>query len=647
MIQHRQYLTPAPIQQVRIDDAFWSPKLRTFREVTIPDCFDKFASDGAMRNFDMIAQAMAGEHFGKPWYDGLIYEMIRGSADFLATQRDPVLEARLDAYIDQIAAASAKDPDGYLNTWTQMEAPDHRWGMHGGDDNWQHDLFNAGCLVEAAVHYYRATGKTSLLRTAVTLANHMCDVMGPTPKANVVPGHSLPELAFVELYCLFREQPELKAQMPVPVEEAHYLHLVEFWLETRGRHDGRTGAQSGFGSYAQDHQPLLEQQTIEGHAVRATLLCAGLVAAAMENGRADYLATAHRLWENIVSRRLYLTGGIGSVGAYEGFGPDYELPNTGYLETCAAITAAFFHQLMGQVTANARYVDELERALYNGILSGVSLDGAHYFYTNPLEAGPDHARWDWNDCPCCPPMFVKAMGALPGMIYSQGADALYVNLFIGSQAHLRIGQQPVKVRQQTRYPWNGEVTLTITPERSAEFTLNVRIPGWCEDARLAVNGGEVSIRMENGYAVLARMWQPGDTVTLHLPMPVRRMKAHPKVTVNAGCVALMRGPLVYCLESLDQPAPLQNLALSSAAEITAEYHPDLLGGITVLTGSAQVMAAAPWSHVLYLPTEGVTDRMPASFTAIPFYANSNRVPSSLRVWLAETAEYDAIVHNIQ
>lgn len=642
MIQHRHYLTPAPIQQVQIDDAFWSPKLRSVREVTIPDCFDKFERDGAMRNFDAIAQGAGGEHNGKPWHDGLIYEMIRGSADFLAARRDAVLEARLDAYIERIAAAAAQDPDGYLNTWTQLKAPDHRWGMHGGDDNWQHDVFNAGCLVEAAVHYYRATGKTLLLRTAVTLANYMCDVMGPAPKANVVPGHSLPELAFMELYRLFREQPELKAQMPVPVEESHYLRLVEFWLETRGRHDGRTGTRLDFGSYAQDHQPLLEQQTIEGHAVRATLLCAGLVAAAMENGRADYLAAAHRLWANMVFRRMYLTGGIGSVGAHEGFGPDYELPNTGYLETCAAVTAVFLHQFMGQATENAMYVDELERVLYNGVLCGVSLDGAHYFYTNPLEAGPDHARWEWHECPCCPPMFVKAMGALPGMIYSQGADALYVNLFVGSQACLRIGRQMVAIQQHTRYPWEGEVTLTITPEQAAEFTCCVRIPGWAEDARLAVNGEDVDMRIANGYAALARVWQSGDTVTLHLPMPVRRMKAHPQVTVNAGCVALMRGPLVYCLESLDQPAPLPNLALSPAAEIAAEYRPGLLGGITVLTGTAQAIAAAPWSHALYLPTGRMTDRMPVSCMAVPFYANANRGPASLRVWLPETLEHDAV-----
>jgi len=631
------HLTPVPIQQVQIDDAFWSPKLRTYREVTIPDCLEKFARDGALRNFDAVAQGGPGEHYGEPWYDGLIYEMIGGSADFLAAQCDPELERRLDGYIDRIAAAAARDPDGYLNTWTQLKEPEHRWGMHGGDDNWQHDVFNAGCLVEAAVHYYRATGKTVLLRTAVTLANHMCDVMGPAPRANVVPGHALPEAAFVELYCLFRDEPALKPRMPVPVEESRYLRLVEFWLETRGRYDGRTGAKPDFGSYAQDHRPLLEQETMEGHAVRATLLCTGLVAAARENGRADYLAAARRLWENMVFRRMYVTGGVGAVASYEGFGPDYELPNTGYLETCAAITAAFFHQQMGLALADARYVDELERALYNGILSGVSLEGKHYFYTNPLEAGPDHARWDWCQCPCCPPMFVKAMGALPGLIYSQGEDALYVNLFIGSRAHLHLGSQRVEVRQSTRYPWDGAVTLTVTPEQPTEFTLYVRIPGWCDGARLAVNGEGASLRREQGYAALARVWQPGDTVTLSLPMPVRRMKAHPKVAAATGCVALMRGPLVYCLESLDQAAPLPDLTLVPGAEIAAVSRPDLLSGITVLTGPALARHAMAWAHALYLPADQLPKPQPVDFLAIPFYTNTHRGPASLRVWLPEAS----------
>lgn len=401
-------LTPVPIPQVIIQDDFWSPKLKVWREVTIPDCLTKFENDrgGAINNFDRIRDGKTGGHAGPEWYDGLIYEMIRGSADFLAAGRDAVLEKRLDGYIERIVAAAAKDPNGYLNTWTQLMAPQKRWGLNGGNDVFQHDVYNAGAMIEAAVHYYRATGKTRLLQVATKLANHMADVMGPPPKKNVVPGHSLSEEALVKLYLLFRDKPELKSQMPVPVDEQRFLELAEFWIENRGNHQGR----QSYGTYAQDHKPVLQQETIEGHAVRATLLCTGLTATAVVNGREDYFTAARRLWKNMVERRMYVIGGLGAIAGHEGFGPDYVLPNNGYLETCAAIGAGFFHHNMNLAFADARYADELERVLYNGILSGVSLKGDTYFYENPLEAGKDRKRWAWHGCPCCPPMFLKIMG---------------------------------------------------------------------------------------------------------------------------------------------------------------------------------------------------------------------------------------------
>ena len=285
-------------------------------------------------------------------------------------------------------------------------APQKRWGLNGGNDVFQHDVYNAGAMIEAAVHYYRATGKTRLLQVATKLANHMADVMGPPPKKNVVPGHSLSEEALVKLYLLFRDKPELKSQMPVPVDEQRFLELAEFWIENRGNHQGR----QSYGTYAQDHKPVLQQETIEGHAVRATLLCTGLTATAVVNGREDYFTAARRLWKNMVERRMYVIGGLGAIAGHEGFGPDYVLPNNGYLETCAAIGAGFFHHNMNLAFADARYADELERVLYNGILSGVSLKGDTYFYENPLEAGKDRKRWAWHGCPCCPPMFLKIMG---------------------------------------------------------------------------------------------------------------------------------------------------------------------------------------------------------------------------------------------
>lgn len=631
----RRPLTPVPIRQVTIDDEFWAPKRDVWRRVTIPDCLAKFEKDGALANFDKIRDGAGGEHGGPPWYDGLIYEMIRGSADFLASQRDTGLEARLDATIERIAAAAARDPNGYLNTYTQLKEPTHRWGLNGGDDNWQHDVYNAGAMVEAAVHYYRATGKTRLLEVATRLANHMADVMGPPPKKNVVPGHSLGEEAMVKLYLLFTEEPSLKARMPVPVDEDRYLKLAEFWIENRGNHDGR----KSYGPYGQDHKPVLQQETIEGHAVRATLLCTGLVAAAGVNGREDYLATARRLWDNMVQRRMYVIGGLGAVAGHEGFGPDYVLPNNGYLETCAAIGAAFFHHNMSLACAEGRYANELERVLFNGILSGVSLKGDSYFYENPLEAGASRSRWAWHGCPCCPPMFLKIMGAMPGMLYATRPDGVYVNQFVASRATMEANGAKLVLRQKTRYPWDGQVRLSIEPQRPTEFAMYIRLPAWCAEPRLRVNGRNVTnIDNVRGYARLSRTWRRGDTVELSLPMPVQRIHAHPKVETDVGRVALQRGPIVYCLEAVDNDGHVRNLVVPPDARLNAEYRANLLGGVTVIRGQAIALHRVDWPDTLYLPSTAVPGAQPVEFTAIPYFANANRQPGEMRVWMPETPD---------
>ena len=633
----RHPLAPVPIQNVVIQDEFWSPKLKVWRDTTIPDCFAKFDKDGAFANFDKIRDGASGEHGGPPWYDGLIYEMIRGCADFLAAQRDPALEARLDGYIERIAAAAAKDTNGYINTYTQLKEPAHRWGLNGGNDVELHDVYNAGALVEAAVHYWRATGKTPLLKTAAKLANHMADLMGPPPKHNIVPGHSLSEEALVKLYLLFREHPELKPQMSVPVDEQRYLKLAEFWIENRGNHQGRSFGKLG-GSYAQDHKPVLEQETIEGHAVRATLLCAGLTAAGTVNGRDDYLTAARRLWENMVQRRMYVIGGLGAVAGHEGFGPDYVLPNSGYLETCAAIGAGFFHHNLSLALGDARYVDELERVLYNAVLPGVSLQGNSYFYENPLESGAKRARWAWHGCPCCPPMFLKIVGSLPGCIYAQAPNALFVNLYAGSQATVTLNGAKVALRQTTRYPWDGAVQLAVEPERDVEFALNMRLPAWCDTPALQLNGRPLeTFEKVRGYARIQRTWRAGDVVQLSLPMPVQRLKAHPKVEADIGRVALQRGPLVYCLEAADNDGRVRNLVIPPEGPLAARHRPDLLGGVTVITGQALAVHRVAWPESLYLPSSSVPGASPVEFTAIPYFANANRQPGDMMVWLAETA----------
>ncbi|MBI5383534.1 MAG: glycoside hydrolase family 127 protein [Verrucomicrobia bacterium] len=666
-------LTPLSIQQVVVEDEFWTPRLKVWRAVTVPDCFAKFEKDGALANFDKVRDGTGGEHGGPPWYDGLIYEMIRGCADFLAARRDPALESRLDGYIERIAAAAARDTDGYLNTYTQLREPTHRWGLNGGNDNWQHDVYNAGAMIEAAVHYYRATGKMPLLKTAVRLANHMADVMGPSPKKNVVPGHSLGEEALVKLYLLFREKPELKSPMSVPVDEQRYLKLAEFWIENRGNHEGR----KSYGPYGQDHKPVLQQETIEGHAVRATLLCAGLVAAGSVNGREDYLAAAQRLWANMVERRMYVIGGLGAIAGHEGFGPDYVLPNNGYLETCAAIGAGFFHHNLNLALGDARYADELERVLYNGVLSGVSLKGDTYFYENPLEAGKNRTRWAWHGCPCCPPMFLKIMGALPGYIYAQGTNSVYANLFVGSRANLTVNGVKVALRQTTHsrgrdfkrnevphtpslsptggegarragegatrgssnaassYPWQGDIQFIVEPERETEFALNLRMPGWCAEPQIKLNGQPLaSFEKVRGYARLERSWQRGDVVELSLPMPVERIQAHPKVEAALGRVVLQRGPIVYCLEACDNGGHLRNLVLPPDSPLIAEHRADFLGGVTVIRGAALGLHRVDWPDTLYLPHSRVPGVTNVNFLAIPYFANANRQPTEMRVWMA-------------
>ena len=473
-------LEPVTIQQVTIDDEFWSPKRKTWQEVTIPDVLTKFEKDGAIRNFDRVRDGLKGDHAGPSFLDGLLYETIRGISDFLAAKPDPAVEKRIDDYIEHIAAAQAKDPDGYLNTWTTLLEPNHRWGLNGGNDIIQHDVYNAGALIEAGVHYYRATGKTRLLEVAARLANHMCDVIGPSPRKGVIPGHALSEEATANLYLLFREQPDLKTKMPFAVDENRYRKLAEFWIDYRGNFEGRAKWVGFDNSYTQDHMSVMQQPTIEGHAVRATLMCAGLSSLAAINGRDDYRTAAERLWRNMTNRRMYITGGVGATAEYEAFAADYILPNDGYLESCAAIGSAFFSRNMNLLCADARYADEVERVLYNGALCAVSLKGDTYYYQNPLEVKSKSERWAWHGCPCCPPMFLKLMGAMPGYIYAVGPKELDVNLYIGSSATVDLAGAKVNVQQRTRYPWEGNVSFSLKCDKPATFDFCLRVPGWCQ-----------------------------------------------------------------------------------------------------------------------------------------------------------------------
>jgi len=637
-------LTPVPLENVVIDDEFWSPKREIWRSVTFWDCFQKFEEHmgGALNNFDKVRDG-TGKHGGLPWYDGLIYEMIRAAADFLRNQPDARMEAKVDGYIARIVAAAAKDPGGYVNTYTQLNEPDHRWGLNGGLEVWQHEFYNLGALVDAGVHYYRATGKTPLLEAGIRIADTMSELVGPPPKKNLVPAHELPEEAMLGLYELLKERPELHA------DPAKYLALAEFWIENRGRNSGLPNwepdrgkaeeqvrkfddyshGRPTWGAYAQDDKPVFEQDQVVGHAVRATLLCSAVAATARVNHRDEYKQAATRLWESMTWRRMHITGGVGAYSEEEKFGPDYVLPNDAYLETCAAVGAGFFHQNMNRTFGHAGFVDELERVLYNGALCGVSLKGDRYTYENPILTNRPRERWEWHDCPCCPPMFLKLMGAMPSYIYATDADSVYVNLFVGGHARLAVNGRDLVLRQTTKYPWDGAVRLDVQPEQPAEFGLMVRIPAWCRGAKVKVNGQTVPTgKRVRGYVRIQREWQEGDTVEISLPMPVETVSANPKVTANLGRVALMRGPVVYCVEGQGAGA----IQLSAKPDLKPEHLPDHLGGVVVIHASSVDPESSVWKDRLYGAAPATGEK---KIVAIPFYANGNQTPAPLAVWLVK------------
>jgi len=627
-------LCPIPISSVRISDSFWSPRLELWRTLTLNDVLDKFDQEGAFDNFDRVSEGLTEGHKGMPWYDGLIYETIRAAADFLASQPDLELERRIDALICRIARAASADPDGYVNTFTTLMRPTQRWGLNGGNAIWQHDLYNAGALVEAAVHYYQATGKTELLKVATKFANYICSIIGPSPKMNMVPEHAMPEEAFVELYRLYRDNPSLIEKVGLPVDAGSYLKQTEFWIEARGNYEGR----ESFGAYSQDHMPILKQPTIEGHAVRATLLTAGLAAAAYENEREDYVAASKRLWDDMVCRKMHITGGIGAYAWEEKFGDDYELPNDAYLETCAAVSAGFYHRNMHLLTGEARPIDELERALINGVLPGVSLDGTRYFYVNPLEAGASHRRWNWHGCPCCPPMFLKIVAALPGYIYSQDENGIYLNLFLSNTAKFVHKEAKIEITVETQYPWIGGLKVSVSPAKPVKMAIGIRKPHWSEEGSYLVNGQTICPEIKSGYAVIDREWRAGDTLEYRFDLKPVLVQSNPKVKANRGLNAIAHGPVVYCLESIDNGGDVRSLCVPSHAELRSSFDSQTLGGVVRIETDGLRVMEEDWSYNLYKPAAEHRAIERTAIQAVPYYANANREPGDMRVWIPSTPD---------
>ena len=529
--QEHARLRPVSFRSVRITDEFWAPRIRTARERTLPHCLRQCEQTGRLSNFDKAAGKLPGRFEGYFFNDSDVYKVIEGAAYVLWHGPDPQLEARLDELITRVAAA--QQPNGYLNTYFTLTPSEQPWT----NTRVRHELYCAGHLLEAGIAYYEVTGKRALLDVALRFVDHIAEVFGPGRSPHV-PGHQEIELALVRLYRLTGEE--------------RYLRLAEFFVEQRGRAEGR----DLYGEYCQDHLPVREQTRMVGHAVRAMYYYSAVTDLAGYNNDPGYLAALERLWHDTVDRKMYITGGIGSTRSNEGFTQPYDLPNeAAYCETCAAVGLCFWSHRLNLLHGQARYADVLERALYNGMLAGVALDGEKFFYVNPLASRGDHHRQPWYRCACCPSNVIRFIPAVGNYIYAQTDTAVYVNLYVGSTVELNLAGRKVALTQETRYPWDGNVRITLNPPESLELDLCLRIPGWCPGARVKVDGESITpLPVADGYVRLARTWRPGAVIEPELPMPIRRMQADPRVEADRGRVALQRGPLVYCLEAVDNGA---------------------------------------------------------------------------------------------
>lgn len=617
-------ITAVPFTAVKITDDFWSQRLETNRKVTIPYAFKKCEETGRISNFAKAGGLMKGDFEGIYFNDSDLYKVIEGAAYSLSIHPDEKLEAYVDGVIDKIAAAQWED--GYLYTHYSVpkRQPEKRWTNIRD----MHELYCAGHFFEAAVAYYQATGKRKILDVAVRLADYIDSVFGKNGRIDV-PGHQEIEIGLVKLHQVTGRQ--------------KYLQLAKSFLDWRGRKDLR----EIFGIYCQDHLPVVEQTEPVGHAVRAGYLYCGMADVAALAGDDGYIEAIDKIWENVVSKRQYITGGVGARHGGEAFGEDYELPNaSAYNETCAAIANAMWNHRLFLLHGDAKYIDVLERVIYNGFLSGISLEGNRFFYPNPLESRGGYQRSEWFGCSCCPVNVVRFVPSIAGYVYAQRDDCVYVNLFVGGSGTIKTGENSVKLVQQTRYPWDGRVKITVEPRQPEEFTVAVRIPGWAQGApvpsdlyryiddintraKLKINGKEAEILPDKGFAVINRKWRKGDVIELDLPMPIRRLTAHGNVKDDLGKVALQRGPIVYCAEGVDNAGHVRNLVLGDKAVLEAEYRKDLLNGVVVIKGTAKG---------LQLDSDGTLIQKSQPFQAIPYYAWAHRGAGPMAVWLGRTVE---------
>jgi len=639
------------ISAVEIDDDFWSPWIDRNREVTVEYQYDQLEESGALENFRRAAEGAEGGFSGMwfqdsdayKWLEAASYELAKGEDGDAGEDgdQDQTLRERVDEVIDLVAAA--QEADGYLNTYFQLVEPDGKWtNLH-----LMHELYCGGHLIEAAVAHYEATGEESLLDVARGFADHVDDVFGE--EIDGVPGHEEIELALVKLSRVTDEQ--------------RYLDLAQYFVDLRG-HDDRLAWETAHleeiaghayselpqgrgdefmnedanlfveggeydGSYAQAHAPVREQTTTEGHSVRAMYLYAAVTDLVAETGDEELWAAMERLWENMTTKRMYVTGGIGPAHAHEGFTEDYDLPNeTAYAETCAAIGSIFWNQRLFEHTTDPKYADLIERTLYNGFLAGVSMDGTEFFYVNPLASAGDHHRKGWFTCACCPPNAARLFASLGQYCYSAVEGELYVDQYVGSTLETTVDGSEVELTQSSALPWDGSVEIEV--ETDGVVPVNLRIPEWCEEATVTVDGGEIR-HNGAGYVRLEHDWD-GETVALDFEQETQLLRAHPAVEADAGRVALWRAPLVYCAEAVDNDRPLHQYAVDAGGDVTVDHESDLLGGVTAIETDAVVPDTSGWDGQLYRPDEE-TDVESTALSTVPYYAWDNRDPGSMAVWL--------------
>lgn len=604
--QQTQSLLPVNFHEVTINSPFWSPRLEANRTVSIPHNLDTCEQTGRIDNFRHAAGVPTRAPFqGHIFHDSDVYKVLEGVAYSLHTHPDPELEEQLEEIIRLIAGS--QQPDGYVNTWFTVAEPHKRW-QHLDH---AHELYCAGHMFEAAVAHYHATGRRTFLDVACRFADHIDSVFG-VGKRHGVAGHPEIELALVRLW--------------QATGEPRYLNLARFFVEEHGNDQHR----ELLGEYCQDHAPVREQTEPVGHAVRLLYFYSGVADLAAIEADQGYIDTMERLWRYIVDKKMYITGGVGVQGYGEGFARAYYLPNyDAYCETCASIGMVFWNHRLALLHNEGRFADLVERLLYNGAISGVSLDGSKFFYVNPLASRGNHHRQPWYGCACCPTNVVRFISSLGQYVYAALPEdqGICVLQYVGGDVAMELGTGRVRLTQDTQYPWNGAVKITVEPEDVGEFTIRVRIPGWCDSPSLAINGTSVPVRAERGFVSLHRAWAAGDTIDLDLPMKVEQVAADPRVEENVGRRAILRGPVVYCLEDVDNPCQVDQVAIPLDALFTTEYDPHLLGGVNVVKVAGQQQAIVESQEGFQ-----VVDRA-VSLTAIPYYAWDHREPGNMVVWV--------------